>query len=85
VSEPKLIYLEWWDAIQLEGLNLGADPRATLFKGYTTLISQSDDEVVVAQFITDDGAFFDRVAIPRTSVVCLDVVEGVRKGSEQGR
>lgn len=68
----EVIYIEWWDAVSQDGQSQAPNPEVVLFKGYTNLLSENKKEVIVAQFLGDEeGAYFDRLAIPRPSIKLL--------------
>ena len=66
----KQLYLEWRDAVG-KGHYTDADgdrPKSVLLKGTTWLVEETETDLIVAAYASDDGGFVDMVAIPKTTV-----------------
>lgn len=64
------IYIEWRDAVG-KSHHTGPEgdrPKSVLLRGVTWLVEETDTDVIVAAYVTDDGGFMDMVAIPKTAI-----------------
>ena len=64
------IYIEWRDAVGKSHHTSpeGDRPKSVLLQGVAWLIEETETDVIVAAYITDDGGFMDMVAIPKVSI-----------------
>jgi len=75
--EPIQIYIEWRDCVGKVHYSGSKDdlPSSLLLRGITWLIEENDEDIVVAQFIAEDGGYMDMVAIPKAVLVKREIVK----------
>ena len=64
------IYIEWRDAVG-KSHHTGSEgdrPASVLLRGVAWLVEETETDLIVAAYVTDDGGCMDMVAIPKTSV-----------------
>lgn len=69
-SGPTQIDLKWRDAVGKPHHTAAGDerPHSTLLTGTPWLIEETETDLVVCSFISEDGGFLDIISIPKTSV-----------------
>lgn len=81
----KQIYIEWRDAVGKGQYTHGDFPSSTLLQGTTWLVSEDENDILVAAYKSEDGGYMDMIAIPKSSIERREDVEAPHSSSPGGQ
>lgn len=77
---PYPVFMVWRDHVGKHYYSeKGTHPKSLLLSGLTQVVSENETDVIVSQFVAQDGGLVDQVAIVKDSIVEIFPVPDIKE------